>query len=137
MRCYRLLSRLQPQPVDRTGAGRVVEVYPAAALLRWLGDDLPGGIVPSYKDTKPGRREAREQIFTALTDNTVAVLDLTAEFRDRCIDSDDVPDALVCALIARAADIRLVDEIPDGSRWAASREGWITLPTPDSLSTLA
>jgi hypothetical protein len=135
MRCHRLLSRLQPQPVDRTGAGRVVEVYPAAALLRWVGSDF-GGAAPSYKDGKPGRREARAQIVTALADKTAAVLDLAAEFRDRCIEDDDVLDALVCALIARAADIRRVDAIPPGSHWAAAREGWITLPTPDSLSAL-
>jgi hypothetical protein len=135
MRCHRLLSRLQPQPVDRTGAGRVVEVYPAAALLRWLGSDF-GGTVPSYKDGKPGRREARAQIVTALADKTAAVLELAAEFRDRCIEDDDVLDALVCALIARAADIRRVDAIPPGSRWAAAREGWITLPASDSLSAL-
>jgi hypothetical protein len=133
MRCHRLLSRIKPQPVDRTGAGRVVEVYPAAALLRWLGSDFVGGTVPSYKDEKPGRREARAQIVTALADKTAAVLDLAAEFRDRCIDSDDVLDALVCALIARAADTGHVDRIPEGSLWAAAREGWITLPTPDSL----
>ena len=37
MRCARLLSRLAGEHgvLDRTGRGRVAEVYPMAALRRW------------------------------------------------------------------------------------------------------
>ena len=48
MRTARLLTKLH-EPVDRSGAGRIVEVYPAASIKRW-GDDPDG-----YKAWTAGR----------------------------------------------------------------------------------
>jgi hypothetical protein len=131
MRCATLLSQLPGPPIDRSGADRVVEVYPAAALRRWLGQE-----VSSYKGSGPAQCEKREEIVNALAHQTAAALDLSADFRQRCVDNDDVLDSLVCVLIARSAEKGAVDAMPPGSRWAAAREGWITLPTTDSLSAL-
>ncbi len=114
----------------------MVEVYPAAALRRWLGQDSASPHVSSYKGSGPGQREKRKEIVSALVSQTAAALELSADFRESCNDNDDVLDALVCALIARSAEKGKVDPIPPGSRWAAAREGWITLPAPDSLSSL-
>jgi Protein of unknown function (DUF429) len=136
MRCATLLSQLPGPPIDRSGADRVVEVYPAAALRRWLGRDSASPQVSSYKGSGPAQCEKREEIVSALAHQTAAALDLSADFRQRCVDNDDVLDSLVCVLIARSAEKGAVDAIPPGSRWAAAREGWITLPASDSLSAL-
>jgi hypothetical protein len=55
MRAAGLLSVLaqQGQPVDRAGQGRVIEVYPAAALPRW---HLPHN---KYKGAQHRKRSAR------------------------------------------------------------------------------
>ena len=54
--------------------------------------------------------------------------------RERLIDCDDCLDALVCALVARAAQLgRTIG--PQDER-LARLEGWIHLPEPDSLSRL-
>ena len=52
-----------------------------------------------------------------------------------CIDNDDCLDALICALIARAAERGQLEPIddPDG---LASSVGWIRLPKPASLALL-
>jgi hypothetical protein len=61
-RCARLLTRLAVNGVDvaRDGSGLVVEVYPAAALRRWLLD--PKG----YKGAKPENRRKRELLVTTI-----------------------------------------------------------------------
>ncbi len=109
----------------------MVEVYPAAALRLWLGQE-----VSSYKGSGPAQCENREEIVSALVSHTAGALELSADFRQSCIENDDVLDALVCALIARSAEKGKVDQIPAGSRWAAVRAGWITLPAANSLSAL-
>jgi predicted nuclease with RNAse H fold len=123
MRCAGLMSRLAAmgEPVDRTGAGRVVEVYPAASLLRW-GFNYRG-----YKQQKGV--EALDALVEALQ-AALPWLDFGA-FEDECRTSDDVFDAVVSALTARAAAIGKVEAIPDASLDAAAVEGWIALPTDD------
>jgi hypothetical protein len=135
MRCARLLSTYalrQGTPVDRAGSGTVVEVYPAAALRIW-------GIYPtdaeataaSYKGNGPQRREQRMKIVDALQQRTSGVLELQDQLVQRCIDDDDQLDALICAVIARAVVNGNVQPIPEGSKWAATREGWIAIPRDD------
>ena len=132
MRCARLLSQLPGQPLDRSGGGRVLEVYPAAALRRWLG--TPTGTMPSYKGKGDDRTTRRREIVGGLKAHTAETLEISPDWEEACVDDDNVLDALVCALIARAAEVGQVDAIPRGSRWAAVREGWIVLPTADALS---
>jgi predicted nuclease with RNAse H fold len=106
--------------VDRSGlSGRVIEAYPAAALRVW-------GLTHSkYKGTA----------------NAVACSTLAGEVAQRCgplgaavaarLDGcdDDGLDALICALIARAAlDGNTTRPGPEQAEVAA-REGWIHIPT--------
>ena len=46
-------------------------------------------------------------------------------------------DALIAALVARAAAVGLVELISENDRVAATREGWIAVPREGSLSLLA
>ncbi|MEZ4452695.1 MAG: DUF429 domain-containing protein [Nannocystaceae bacterium] len=125
MRCAALLGRLGV--VDRSGDGRVFEVYPAAALAAW---SLPRA---SYKDD---RRPARAELLAALTARA-PWLALPEALRGRCEASDDCLDALLSALIARAAAVGLTARPDPEDRELAREEGWIALPTPGSLERLA
>ena len=130
-RAARLLSALaaRGEPVDRSGGGKLVEAYPAAALKRW-GFDAVG-----YKGGDG--RDRRRALFQALESKTAAWLRLDDTIRATCTDKDDALDALVAALIARAAALGRCEPIPEHSRALAAREGWIVVPTADSLDGLA
>lgn len=108
-----------------------------AALRRWgvIAADAPTSKW-SYKDDKPGRREHREQHLAALLDKLDGAVTVTDQQAQRYADDDDL-DAFVSALVARAALVGKTDGIPRGRQWVALREGWIHLPTPDSLPHLA
>ena len=121
-----LLATISP-PIDRTGAGRICEVYPAGALQRW-------GFHPrGYKGTR--NRPARLKLVDGLLRRTETWLKV-GEYRDLCVDNDNALDALVACLVARAKACGFVEEIPVESRARASREGWIALPTAGSLDNL-
>ncbi|MFF0251292.1 DUF429 domain-containing protein [Micromonospora zamorensis] len=95
MRCAALLARLAEvgHSVDRSGRGRVFEVYPAASLKKW---GLPHR---GYK--------GRQNIGPL--NNLVNLLIAAApwlhlgEFEPMCRGSDHAVDAVVAALTARAA----------------------------------
>jgi len=128
MRCAGLLDTLATQePVDRTGRGRVAEVYPAAALKRW---GFPHQGYKSAADPDralQARARALGQILTALP-----ILTLDDDTADRCRRSHDAFDALVCALVARAAALGLTTGPGPGSQTArALVEGWIHVPECD------
>jgi len=140
MRVARLLTSLAATegPIDRAGAGRVAEVYPAAALRRW-------GVVPAgtsvldaaYKTNKSGRENRRRTMMTSLRLQLAGQVDVDDATFDRCVSNDDDLDAFVSALVARAVQIGQSEAIPHSLRWAAMREGWIHLPLADSLERLA
>jgi predicted nuclease with RNAse H fold len=127
MRAAALLSTLDPSP-PLDGSGKVVEVYPAAALARW---GLPSRV---YKGAK--RRTGRIALLDAFANATAGWLELSDQDRQTCENSDDAFDALIAALVARAAAVGAVDLIPADDREAARREGWIALPTKGSLNVL-
>jgi Protein of unknown function (DUF429) len=129
MRCAGLLQDWSgTTPIDRTGAGRFVEVYPAAALLRWgLSAD---GYRGSLHQTT--RERLLEQILAALPG-----LEVDDAARRLCVKSDDAFDALIAALAGRAATLGLTDGPPRGSGEVAVEEGWIHLPLRGSLPFLA
>lgn len=106
------------RPVDRSGAGTIVETYPAAALRVW---GLP------YQRYKGRDRTAA---LGQLVDELVAVapLDLGGA-ADLCRQSDDALDAVLCALVARAAALGTTTRPPTELLATASLEGWIALPT--------
>jgi hypothetical protein len=117
MRCAGLLAQLAENghPVDRSGAGKVAEVYPAASLRCWRLD--PRG----YK--RAANVEKLGALVTELRRHTDPWLDL-GPFEHLCRHVDDAADALVAALTVRAALTA-----PDASqRTAAASEGWIGLP---------
>jgi Protein of unknown function (DUF429) len=122
MRCAGLLDALAAggQPVDRGGGGRVVEVYPAAALKRW---GLP------HRGYKKGKGAA---VRSAALDRLLAMLPWLAMDEvalERCRGDDDAFDALVCALVARAAALGLTTGPDPGDQAErAVAEGWIHLP---------
>jgi len=132
MRVARLLAKVHDdgEDVDRSGkTGRFVEVYPAAALKRWRLE------FKSYRGKGPEKEDKRDKLVCDLERKTG--LKLTDEVRSGCRGSDDKLDALVAALVTRAAAIGCCEPIPDEDREHAGKEGWIALPRSDSLARLA
>jgi hypothetical protein len=119
---------------DRAGADRVAEVYPSGALLLW---GIERGAYKTSKD--PDRREAE----TGARAGLIAALEAQAPWlgwapgaREACVESDDALDALLAALIARAAALGLTASPPIDELELARREGWIHLPRKGSLPLL-
>ena len=131
MRLARLLTKLAATegPVDRAGSGRAVEVYPVAALRCWEIIP-PGASVPdaAYKGDKPGRKDRRREMMTALRSRLEGQVEIADAAFDLCVSDDDDLDAFISALVARAVQVGRSAPIPPGMRWAAMREGWIHLP---------
>jgi predicted nuclease with RNAse H fold len=114
LRCAGLLARLGE--TDRSGIGRVVEVYPAASLHVW------GLRARGYK--RVAGRTARDR----LVDGIAATIRLGAQDR-LCRESDHALDAVVAALSALAA-VRGAATLPGDADAATARvEGWIAVPT--------
>jgi hypothetical protein len=93
MRCASPLARLAAagQPVDRAGAGVVVEVYPAAALKRW-------GLTHSgYKGA--GNAAVRHRLVDALSSQAPWLR--LGSFEEACRRSDHALDAVIAAQRSR------------------------------------
>ena len=121
MRCAGLLAILARtgRPVDRLGAGVVVEVYPAAALKAW---GLPWR---GYKG--PAKADVLGHLVDALA--VTAPWLLLGGFEPVCRRTDHAVDAVIAALVARAAATDRTAQ-PEGEQAAlAGVEGWIALPT--------
>lgn len=113
--------------VERTGLGRIVEVYPAAALYMW------GFTHTRYK----GKERRAERIL--LLENfrrATSWLDLD-DVVPACESDDNAFDALIAALVARAAAVGLTEAVPPELEASAAREGWIALPAAGALDSLA
>ena len=119
MRCAELLDAFaaEGEEVDRSGGGRLVEVYPAAALRLW-GIDTAG-----YK-TRP---EAMPPAVAALR-RAVPWLDVPDDAIALLRRSNDAFDAVVAALNARAHARGRTTRVPESARSSAEAEGWIALP---------
>jgi predicted nuclease with RNAse H fold len=119
MRCASLLDSLATQgtPVDRAGSGRVVEVYPATALHVWHL------LRPAYKRDRNVLDAMVTELLARLPNLHFPAGD--EQFRR----NDHVFDALICALVARAAQLgaTTLPQTVDQQRQATS-EGWIHLP---------
>jgi predicted nuclease with RNAse H fold len=131
MRAAGLLTKLAERgvPVDRAGGGRLYEAYPAAALAVWR---LPSR---GYKDAK--NAEARTGLVAQLRQRTRGWLRLDPAVDKACCASDHELDALIAALIARAAALGLCTPPPPALAEVAAREGWIFLPSADALERIA
>ncbi|MFC1417999.1 DUF429 domain-containing protein [Streptacidiphilus cavernicola] len=124
LRAAHVLAALQERgcPVPRDGSGRLAEVYPAAALRGW-------GIVAdgSYKNARPEAGAVRAGILDALEQGLGR--SFGGEVRERCRRSHDDLDALICALVARAALVGATGYPGSAAEEAcAETEGWIHLP---------
>lgn len=108
---------------DRKGEGKVIEVYPAAALRRW-----------GFKSISKGQTSALCSDFLAKCDGW---LQIPAEAEQAFHTNRDAFDALIAAMVARASAKNLCEPIPPEHLEAASKEGWIALPKEGSLETLA
>jgi predicted nuclease with RNAse H fold len=121
MRCAGLLAQLAAagRPVDRAGAGTVVEVYPAAALKHW---EL------TYRGYKGAANAAvRHRLVDDVT--TRAPWLRLGAFEQACRNSDHALDAVIAALNARAAALGYTTTPPAEHAATARTEGWIALPT--------
>lgn len=127
MRAARLLTSADAT-FDRAGGGKVVEVYPAASLKAW-------GFDPTRYKHATGRA-VRQALVDRFIRTTATWITITDEQRSACDDDDNVFDALICALTARAAELGLCDPVPPEKALAARLEGWIALPATGSLSRL-
>lgn len=71
-----------------------------------------------------------------LISTTKPWLDWPVDAQQACEKSDDALDAVVAALVARAAATDQSEPIPRKHVAAAKREGWIALPRSGSLASL-
>lgn len=121
MRVARLQQLLahRGHAVDRAGTGLIVEVYPAAGLKHW---GLPHR---SYKGSQ------HRSVLNELVDRFTAAapwLDL-GEHQNLCRQNDHVFDAIIAAVLGHAALTGNTVMPSPADQAAASREGWIALPT--------
>jgi predicted nuclease with RNAse H fold len=126
MRCALLQrdwARRWGEAAPRDGSGRLVEVYPAAALRAW---DLHES---GYKGNSAEAGRVRTKIFSGITAAVDSWLDVSM-IRSECINSDHTLDALLSALNAVAAGIGSThrpESVED--HHCAVLEGWIHVPT--------
>ena len=132
MRAARLLAKVaeEGEVIDRSGGGRFVETYPAAALSIW---GLPS---KGYKGENEGATAVRAEIVDGLAEKLGSEFTLSEEVRRKCLESDDMLDALVAALVARAAARGRCEPTAPEDCFLAKTEGWIALPHADSLERL-
>ena len=123
MRCAVIQAKVAADhgPQARDGSGRLAEVYPAASLKSW------GLLARGYK----GRGGAEAQRLGKLVGGlrqAAPWLEL-AGHEDRLAANDDLFDAVIASLTARAVAIGATLR-PDAAHAKAARtEGWIHLPT--------
>ena len=155
MRCAGLLARLAGEgpAADRSGAGVVVEVYPAASLKIWglpyrgykqagpRASTGPASTGPASTGPASTGRASTGRASTATLGQLVDAVLGAAPWLDLgshegvCRRSDHAIDAVIAALAARAAALGLATRPAVEQAEAARTEGWIALPT-SSLGAL-
>jgi predicted nuclease with RNAse H fold len=123
MRCAVIQAKIAREhgPQARDGSGRLAEVYPAASLRLW------GIPARGYK----GRGLPEAERLGLMLDSVATAapwLDL-AGHRDELAASDDMFDAVIAALTARAVALGRTIRPDAGHARAARTEGWIHLPS--------
>lgn len=103
--------------IDRSGqTGSICETYPAAALAAW-----------GFGRNKRNWQELRDAFPFLTVDPSLLPL----------LESDDVCDAVVCALVVRARDLGKTIRPQAHEAGLARREGWIHVSCEDPESLLA
>ncbi len=130
MRCTGLLAQLGAD--DHSGAGRVVEVYPAVALHMW------GFASRRYKTGTAALRHQEGNLAELVRAVTAACpwLRQSNETLQLCSRNDDAFDALIAALVGRALALGLTIPPPGEDAALARTEGWIAVPHAGTLSQL-
>lgn len=133
LRCARLLDRCARESatgLDRTGNGRFVEVYPAAALKRWGLSQASSGKPGGYKKDDRASVARRQGLVADLAMELESVLRLPEDLVSACGKNagDHLVDALVSSLSARAMAGGRCDPIPLEARHRSEREGWVRVP---------
>jgi predicted nuclease with RNAse H fold len=128
MRVARLLGSLSGFSADRSGGGKVVEVYPAAALRVWELE---------YRRYK--RDKGRDVLIAILKQlrSRSPWLSASDAIWSEIIRHDHAFDALICSLVARAHALGRCHPIPHDQRETARHEGWIAVPIAGSFEELA
>lgn len=131
LRAFHVLSQADLHR-DRVGLrSPVLETYPKAALKCW--PEMPLESTKSGDSAPRARAEALARLVetVALRIDDVDRGKLVEETKDHRF------DALVCALVARAAMVGRTQLPVKADADAADQEGWIHLPSEGSLTTLA
>jgi len=105
--------------VNRAGDGKFYEVYPAVARIAW---GLPG---------KDNNAAGLEQILARCPIGVTS-----PGMHDALLQGEHGFDALLCALVTRAASLGLTSLPPPELLADAEREGWIHVPQSGSLERL-
>lgn len=104
----------------------------------WPALTLWGISCEGYKDFDARAKERRDEMISVIERAGPAEwLRWDDDTKARCAETDHALDALVCALVARAAMLGLVEPVPVDVAPAARVEGWIALPRAGSLRALA
>jgi predicted nuclease with RNAse H fold len=131
MRCAMLLTKVAAADqvrLDRVD-GKVVECYPSAALYRF---GFARAEVKGAKTDEAVRRALMDAILIR-----APWLSIDQDTQMRLARVGDAFDALIAALIARAAAVGLTEPPPPALTRLAQVEGWIHLPVAGALGWLA
>jgi predicted nuclease with RNAse H fold len=123
MRCAVIQAKIARDhgPEPRDGSGRLAEVYPAASLKLW------GIHARGYKGRGAPESERLRLILDSL-ETAAPWLDL-AGHRDDLAASDDMFDAVIASLTARAVSLGQTLRPAADHGAAALNEGWIHVPS--------
>jgi predicted nuclease with RNAse H fold len=118
MRCSGLLSRMAHSgtSIDRSGAGKVVEVYPGSSLRLW------GFATAGYRNSTDVRANLLAQLKQA------APWFDAGNFADLMVQSCDAFDAVIAAMATRSAALGRFQKPGADLIEQARIEGWIALP---------
>lgn len=118
IRCAGLLSKWQTAgtPIDRTGSGKLVEIYPGSSLRLW-GFDTAG-----YRSSEAIRARLLADI------KVQAPWLALGSHETLMIDSCDAFDSVIAALAARSAQLGRYEAPSKAQVERAKIEGWVALP---------
>ncbi|MFJ6415185.1 DUF429 domain-containing protein [Paeniglutamicibacter sp. NPDC091659] len=123
MRCAAIQAKIgQVHGIQsRDGAGKLAEVYPAASLKLW------GFRATKYKGTGSAETLARRELVEQLKAEA-PWLQLGAH-EEKMVSSDDLLDAVIASLTARAVSVASTYGVDPALANSARSEGWIHLPS--------